>query len=77
MSVTRTEVCPNFHLRYQNTLKSDIANGFASFVEREHPNNQQKQVEAHVLKLSALYNSQQPKQINDAKEVATRVIVLI
>lgn len=71
------EVCPNFHLRYQNTLKSDIANGFASFVEREQPNNQQKQVEAHVLKLSALYNSQQPKQINDAKEVATRVIVLI
>jgi hypothetical protein len=36
------EVCPNCRQRYQNTLKADIANEFVSFVERKHPNDQQK-----------------------------------
>jgi len=70
------EVCPNCRQRYQNTLKADIANEFVSSVERKHPNDQQKKVEALVLELTALYNSQQPTQI-DAKVVATRVLVLI
>ena len=71
------EVCPNCRQRYQNTLKADIANEFVSSVERKHPNDQQKKVEALVLELTALYNSQQPTQINEAKVVATRVLVLI
>ena len=71
------KVCPNCHQFYENTLEADIANEFVSFIEREHPNDQEKQVEALRHKLFALSNSHQPTQINEAKEVATRVLVLI
>jgi len=71
------EVCPNCHQLYQNTRKVYIANEFVPFIERKHQNYQQKQVEVLVIKLWAFYNSQQPPQIKEAKEVTTRVLVLI
>lgn len=75
------EVCPNCLQDYQNTMSVDIANEFLSFVDREHPNDEQKQVEALNLKLwlllSTVGSSRQTLIISEAKEVASRVLTLI
>ncbi len=55
-------------------LAVDITNKFVSFVERNHPNDKQKLVEAIYLKLLSLSTGQQPAQINDTEEVARRVL---
>ena len=70
-------VCPNCHQHYQNAMSVDVANEFVSFVQKEHPNNKQKQVEALELKLSSLCKSLKPFQVDEAREVATRLLILI
>jgi hypothetical protein len=75
------EVCPNCLQDYQNTLSADIANEFVSYVERDYPNDKAKRVEALSHKLWLLVSmikcSQQNLIIDEAKEVASKVLALI
>ena len=70
-------VCPNCKQEYQNALSVDLKNEFVSSVARQHPNDKQKQVESLCIKLSTLRKSLKTKQIDEAKEVAERILVLI
>jgi hypothetical protein len=69
--------CPNCHQRYENALSVVISNEFVSFILKEQPNNKQKQIEALRFRLSSLYESLKPTQLDAAKEVATRILGLI
>jgi hypothetical protein len=51
------DVCTNCKKYYQNTLAVDIVNKCVSYVEREHPDNKKRQVEALSLKLLNLYET--------------------
>ena len=72
------EFCPNCTFWYQNELAVDIATEFVSFVEGKYPGDQGKYIEALVRNLEAIQHMvgdhQQPKQAEDAKEIANKII---
>ena len=63
-------------------MSADITNEFLSFVEREHPNNEQKQKQGEALNLKlwlllSAVGSSRHTLISQEKEVASRVLTLI
>ena len=75
------EVCPNCHQDYQNDLAVDVSAKFVSFVQRKHPNDQPKLVDALNLKLwllvSMINSSEQTLRITEANAIALQVLALI
>jgi hypothetical protein len=74
------QVCPGCHQCYQNELRIDIASMFVSFVQRQYPDDTQKQVEALDVKLRALQSMLgrlQPRQKSEAGVTANVLLSLI
>jgi hypothetical protein len=76
------EKCPGCHQYYQNELGIDIATKFASFVQRQYPDDTRMQVEALYLKLAALNNmlnrlQPEPDHQREAGDTATELLSLI
>jgi hypothetical protein len=74
------ETCPGCHQDYQNELAIDIATEFVSFVQRQYPQDTQRQVEALHLKraaLIAMFDRLQPVQKKEAGDTATEILSLI
>lgn len=75
------EVCPNCHQDYQNDLAVDVSAKFVSFVQRKHPHDQPKLVDALNLRLwllvSMINSSEQTLRITEAKAIALQVLALI
>jgi hypothetical protein len=71
------QVCPSCKQDYQNTLAVNIVNDFVSFVKRQHPHDKQMQVVALYRTLTSLYNNHHQSQIDEAKEVAEGILILI
>ena len=72
--------CPGCHQYYQNELAIDIAAKFVPFVRRQYPQDTQRQVESHHLKLDALdsmFKRLQPKQKREYGVTANVILFLI
>jgi len=68
--------CPSCHQAYQNDLVLDLAAEFLTFVEGKYPGDQWKHLEALFGRLGVLM-AIQPKQNEEAKEIANKMISMI
>ena len=68
--------CPNCRQDYQNELAVDLSAEFGTFVEKEYPGDQWKQLVALKQKLGALMRMAiQPTQITEeATEIANKIL---
>jgi hypothetical protein len=64
--------CPSCHQDYQNELGIDIATEFVSFVQRQYPDDTQRQVESLYVKLIALESNQ--REVGDTANVLLSLI---
>ena len=72
------KVCRNCCQYYQNELAVDLAAEFVTFVEKEHPSNQWKQLQALHLKLPAVQGMAiQPTQKRETKQIVSRMLSMI
>ena len=72
--------CPNCNQEYQNELAIDIANKFVPFVQRQYPDNTQRQAEALYVKLGVLMgmlDRLQPVQKREAGVTANVLLSMI
>ena len=72
--------CPNCNQEYQNELAIDIANKFVSFVQRQYPDNTQRQAEALYVKqcvLMGMLVRLQPVQKREAGVTANVLLSMI
>jgi hypothetical protein len=72
--------CPGCHQYYRNELAIDIAAKFVPFVRRQYPQDTQRQVESHHLKLDALcsmFERLQPRQKREYGVTANVLLSLI
>ena len=72
--------CPNCNQEYQNELAIDIANKFVPFVQRQYPDNTQRQAEALYVFLCALMGMLgrlQPVQKREAGVTANVLLSMI
>jgi hypothetical protein len=71
------ELCPGCNQYYQNELAVDIATKFVSFVQRQYPDDTQKQVESLYVKLSALIDMIDRLQPVQKRELGVTANVLL
>ena len=73
--------CPNCHQKYQNDLADSLADECLSFAEEKYPDDQEIQLEALNLQMNcrmrAGANHLQPKQKEEAKEIANKILSTI